>query len=157
MKPWEMLWRNHWFGTENVILLLYGDVRTTVKNWQFQFLFFLKKSMYRILYQKILSNPNLELANVIQQKVLIFVASIRYRVWSFVLWMIARHGNHMRSSVNVQKKTKRSNLFEAEKISILEKHLQILRMMFCSYFLLFMSFNVFIVIVYTFYVIFIYE
>lgn len=39
---------------------------------------------------------------------------LRYKIWSFILWIITKRGNHKRSRVNKQKKTDLVNLFEAQ-------------------------------------------
>lgn len=61
-----------WFHAEDTFLLLYGDVGIIVENWQPQFLFYSKESVYWILYRNIWLDLKWELANVIQQKELVF-------------------------------------------------------------------------------------
>ena len=33
MKLWKLLWRRQRFVTEDVLLLLYGDVSIVIENW----------------------------------------------------------------------------------------------------------------------------
>ena len=101
--------------------------------------------------EKIFIDLNLELTNIIQQKDLVFaVIMLRYKVRSFFLWMIVGHGNHMGSTVNMQKQNDKVNMFEVIRPFLEKYHQFLFSVCFCS-FRLIMFFNIFLVIVYTFY------
>lgn len=106
MEPWKLLWRRQWF--EN------GDI--FIEDWQLQFLFFSKESVYWILYGKILLDLNCKLANVIQHRELVFMEiMMRYKVWS-ILWMLAKYRNRKRSKASMHKEKDRfDSLYEAQR------------------------------------------
>ncbi|KAL0709826.1 hypothetical protein Bca4012_016804 [Brassica carinata] len=49
-----------WFFIGDAVSLLYGDVVRIIENWQFQFLFLLRKSIHWIFSQKIIYRSYLE-------------------------------------------------------------------------------------------------
>lgn len=73
----EMMVFTQWFRVRGIFFLLYGDVRIIVEDWRFQILFISDESVYWILIRKISIDLIWSLANVIQQKNLMF--TMRYK------------------------------------------------------------------------------
>lgn len=105
------------YGEDNGSLMAYCVVGIIVESWQLQFLFFSKESLYWILYGKLFLDLNYKLADVIQQEELMFMEiMLRYKVWSLILWMIAKHENRKRSRMSRRKEKSRFAItYEAQR------------------------------------------